>query len=317
MRATSSAARAVLGLALSACAGVVAAQQPEPFRIVRHELVVDVPHREAVFDLWFSEPPDLTTFDEFGRQATEFAYSLELPDFRNFLRRVSGNPEVVHPFVKVFSGQVQTAPRVVARVVTAGAESWGPVVAAADIKQRGVRVSFRLPLSMFDTGDVKPYVNDVYFAVHYFLEAARFGYTTYSLARGVATVATVDAPLEVRQRELRTGNGSKRRVVTAHVLALANTESDPDSFSPEFVDVGSIRFGPLRARPIGNELKDVNGDGLKDLVLTFNAAEVGLSCIDTDVRLTGEIPSPGNFVPEGTVFVGRAALSPAPCSTSR
>lgn len=317
MRASGNSARALLGLVVLMCAGAVAAQQPDPFRIVRHELVVDVPRGEAVFDLWFSEPPDLVTFDEFGRQATEFVYSIELPDLRNFLRRLRGDAENVHPFVKIFSGEVGPEPRAVARVVTPGAEGWGPIAASADIRQRGTRVTFRLPLSMFDTGDVKPYRNNDWFAVHYFLEAARFGYTTYSLARGVATVGTVDAPLQVRQRELRTGNGTKRRFVIAHVLGLAATESDPDFFSPELVDVASVRFGPNRARPIGNELKDVNGDGFEDLVLMFNAADVGLSCIDTDVRITGEIPLPGNFVPEGTVFVGRAALSPAPCKPGR
>jgi hypothetical protein len=313
MCTTGRVARAVLGLVCLSCVGVVAAQQPDPFRVVRHELVVDVPRGEAIFDLWFSEPPDLATFDEFGRQATAFGYSIELPDVRNFLRRLNGDPQIVHPFIKVFSGKVATGAAAVAHVVAPGAEPWGPIVATADIHQRGTRVNFRLPLSVFDTGDVKPYQGNNWFAVHYFLEADRFGYTTYSLARGVATVGTVDAPLEVRHRELRTGNGSKRRVVIARVLGLAATEDDPDFFSPEFVDVGSVRFGPKRARPVGNELKDANGDGLEDLVLTFNAADVGLSCIDTDVRITGEIPSPGNFVPEGTVFIGRAALSPGPC----
>lgn len=314
MNVTSVVARAVLGLALSACSGVAAAQQAEPFRITRHELIVDVPRREAVFDLWFSEAPDLATFDAFGRQSTAFLFSLELPDYRNFNRRNRGDPEIVHPFVRVVSGEVQTGARAVARVVTAGHDNWGPIVGTADMQQDGTRVSFRLPLAIFDSGDVQPY-DHIWFAVHYFLEAFRFGATTYSLARGVATVGTVDAPLEVRYREFRTGKGWKRRVVIAHVLGRPSTEDNFEFFIPEFIDVGSVRFGPNRARPIGNELKDVNGDGLDDLVLIFNRADVGLRCIDTDVRITGEIPSPGNFVPEGTVFIGRAMLSPPPCTS--
>jgi hypothetical protein len=295
----------------------VAAQQPEPFRIVRHDVIVDVPRREAVFNVWFSEAPDFATFDEFGRQATAFLFSLEQPDYRNFGRRNGGEPELVWPFVRVISGEAATGARAVARVVTEGADNWGPIVATAELQQLGPRVSFRLPLSILDSADERRYENDPWFAVHYFLEASRFGYTTYSLARGVATVGMVEAPLQVRRRELRNANGSKRRFVVANVLGVSSTEEDPNFFIPEFIDVGSVRFGPNRARPVGNELKDVNGDGLDDLVLMFNAAEVGLSCIDTDVRLTGEIPSPGNFVPEGTVFIGRAALSPAPCSSSR
>ena len=68
MSATGSAGRALLGLALSAFGSTVAAQYPEHhIRIVRHDLVVDVPRQEAVFNLWFSEAPDLTTLDEHGR----------------------------------------------------------------------------------------------------------------------------------------------------------------------------------------------------------------------------------------------------------
>ncbi len=316
MRATASAARAALGLALFACGGVAAAQIPEPFRIVRHDLVVDVPREEAVFNLWFSEAPDLATFDQHGRQSHGFQFYLELPDLRNFLRRRAGDPELAYPFVLARSGEVETGARAVARVVTpvtSGAENWGPVVATAPIQQRGARVTFRLPLSIFDSGDMKPYERNEYFAVHYFLEAFRFGATTYSLARGVGTVGTVNAPIEVQRRELRMSNGSKRRFLIAHVLGDPATENDPVSFLPEFVDVGSVRFGPNRAHPVGNELKDVNGDGMDDLVLMFNAADVGLSCIDRDVRLTGETPRPGSLTPEGMVFIGRAALSPNPC----
>ena len=171
MRATGRVAQAVLGVAFGACAGVVAAQQPDPFRIVRHDLVVDVPRREAVFNVWFSEAPDLATFDEFGRQATAFMFSLELPDIRNFNRRSAGEPEAILPFVRVGSGEVETGPRAVARVVAPGPEPWGPIVATADIQQLGGRVSFRLPLSIFATGDVDEPYNHVWFAVHYFLEA--------------------------------------------------------------------------------------------------------------------------------------------------
>jgi hypothetical protein len=314
MRATGRIARAALGLALSAYGGVAAPQIPEQFRVVRHDLVVDVPRREAVFNLWFSEAPDLATFDRAGRQSHGFQFYLESPERRNFNRRSTGSPELVYPFVIARSGEVETGARAIARVVTAGAPNWGPIAATADIQQLGPRVTFRLPLSIFDDGTRKPYENNEWFAVHYFLDAFRFGATTYDSARGVATVGTIEAPLEVQRRELRNGKGSKRRVMIAHLLADPATEEDPvTTFLPEFVDVASVRFGPNRARPLGNELKDVNGDGHDDLVLMFNAAEVGLSCIDKDVLLTGETPQPGSFVPEGLVFIGRAVLSPNSC----
>jgi hypothetical protein len=321
MSATGSVARALLGLTLSALGSTVAAQVPDHhIRIVRHDLVVDLPRQEAVFNLWFSEAPDLTTLDEHGRELTSFVYYLELPELRNFYRRVAGSPELVHPFIRVFSGE--PGDDVVARRVTAGTtDPWGPIVATADIQQLGSRVSFRLPLSIFDYDNFgipnwKPYEGNSLFAVHYFLESFRGGVTAYGLARGVATVGTVDAPLVVQRRDVRAGNGSKRRMVIAHVLSFPSTEENPTFFVAEPIDVGSVRFGPNRASPVGNELKDVNGDGLDDLVLTFDAASVGLSCIDTDVRLTGEMPSQDGPLPmpEGTVFIGRAPLSAAPCN---
>lgn len=278
-----------------------------------------MPRREAVFDLWFSEAPDLARFDEFGLQAHAVQFFLELPEQRNFALRSSGLPELDHPFVMVLSGEVETGPRAVARLVTAGGpHQWGPIVAIADIQQLRRRISFRLPLSIFDSGDVKPYESNNLFAVHYFLQALRHGRTTYAWPPGVATVGTEDAPLEVRHQELRTGNGSKRRVVIARLLTVPSSDENPGNhFDAAFVDVGSVRFGSNRARPFGNQLKDVNGDGIDDLVLMFNAADVGLSCIDTDVRITGEIPPPGDFIPEGTAFIGRDVLSPRPCESSR
>jgi hypothetical protein len=298
-------------LACAAFAGAAMAQQPDPFRILRHDVIVDVPNEEAVFNLWFSDVPDLNTFDSDGRQATSFLFSLSEPDIRNFTRRQRGDPEIAHPYVRVGSGEVATGGRAVARVVTPGWEPWGPIVATADLRQLGRRVTFRLPLSIFDEGGLKPYRNDSWFAVHYFLEAFRFGYTTYTLRRNVAIVGTVEARLQVKSREVRTGHGAKRRLLIAQIMSVPSTENEQSDFvNPEFVDVATVRFGPYRARPLGNELKDVNGDGFEDLVLTFDSADVGLSCIDTDVRITGEIPLPGNFVPEGTVFVGKASLPP-------
>lgn len=312
MCATRSVVRPALCVALSMYGGLVAAQIPDQFRIVRHVVIVDVPRREALFNLWFSETPDFATFNG-SAQSHAFQFYLELPEQRNFSRRAAGSPEIEHPLVVARSGEAGIGARAVARVVTPGAANWGPIVATAPMQQLRTRVSFRLPLSIFDTGSVKPYVNNELFAVHYFLQALRFGATTYWPPRGVATVATEAAQLRVQRREVQTGSGSTRVLLIAQVLARPATEERPDSFLPEFVDADSVRFGPNRARPVGNELRDVSGDSHEDLVLTFNATDVGLSCIDRDAVLTGEMASPGNYIPEGTVFIARAARSPQPC----
>lgn len=97
MRVMNSAARVMLGVVSSACCSAVAAQ--DTFRIVRHELVVDVPRGEAVFDLWFSRVPDFETYDELGREAYAFQFYLEQPDVANFNRRLNGAAERDHPYV--------------------------------------------------------------------------------------------------------------------------------------------------------------------------------------------------------------------------
>lgn len=310
---TTKVVRAALALSLCAFAGIVAAQVPERLRIVRHVLVVDVPRGEAVFNLWFSKTPDFNTLDALGRPKHQFGYFLELPEQRNFTRRSGGEPELEWPLIVAVSDETATGPGVVARVVTPGPENWGPVVATVRLQQRGSRVTFRLPLSIFDSGNTKPYESNDLFAMHYFLQATNFGRTTYAWPRGVATVGIEDAKLRVQRKEVLTGTGSTRVLLIAQVLGRASTEEDPTLFLPEFADPSSVRFGPNRARAIGNELKDVNGDGTQDLVLTFNATDVGLSCIDRDVTITGEMPPPGDFLPEGRVFIGRAARSPQPC----
>jgi hypothetical protein len=73
-----------------------------------------------------------------------------------------------------------------------------------------------------------------------------------------------------------------------------------DSIFAESVDVSTLELGPEHAHPGLNILFDVDHDGFKDLVLAFDAADLGLSCVDSDVRLTGEMLNGQTRV----VFVG-------------
>src|SRR5262245_53275263 len=57
------------------------AAAPSDFRVVRHDVLVDVPRGEAVFNLWLSEVPDFRTVDAFGRQAHSFQYYVDVSDF--------------------------------------------------------------------------------------------------------------------------------------------------------------------------------------------------------------------------------------------
>ena len=63
--------------------------------------------------------------------------------------------------------------------------------------------------------------------------------------------------------------------------------SAPD-FDPLQTDIGTLRFGPAGAVSQGHWLRDVNGDGIRDLAVFFRIAHTGVSCGDTEAALTGE-----------------------------
>ena len=54
-----------------------------------------------------------------------------------------------------------------------------------------------------------------------------------------------------------------------------------------------MELGPDHGRARWSTPFDVDSDGDLDLLVLFNAADLGLSCIDTDVRLTGEVLEDG------------------------
>ena len=61
------------------------------------------------------------------------------------------------------------------------------------------------------------------------------------------------------------------------------------SFDASTIDETSLKFGPEQIPPDrGGHLRDVNGDGLLDLVLQFRVRESGIQCGDSRVSITGE-----------------------------
>ena len=155
------------------------------------------------------------------------------------------------------------------------------MVGTADIQQLGPRVSFRLPLSIFDSDDRKPYEGDGWFAAHYFLEAFRGGATACSLG----TRGGNGRRRRMRRYVLNAGHvrAGRRLFETPHgdgshdAARFPATEENPiTSFYAEpNCDLGRVTLrAEIAAGPVGNELKDVNGDGLDDLVLTFRRGAV-------------------------------------------
>ena len=70
------------------------------------------------------------------------------------------------------------------------------------------------------------------------------------------------------------------------ILSDTGPESPFDPLSQ--VDISIVEFGPHAAKAIRHKARDVNRDGLKDLLLQFKIRETGIACGETEAILTGE-----------------------------
>ena len=73
--------------------------------------------------------------------------------------------------------------------------------------------------------------------------------------------------------------------VFVRVAVLSDTVN---SFDPVQIDIPTVRFGPDGATADRHRVKDVNEDGLGDLILGFWIPDTGIQCGDTEATLTGE-----------------------------
>jgi len=117
-----------------------------------------------------------------------------------------------------------------------------------------------------------------------------------TLVRDVA-IQSLQVPISIRSHG---GFDHKRdRVVT--VAVLSRPEVDPLQIDPR-----SARFGTARARARDYDAKDVNGDGVADLVLEFDGQQTGLDCDDRYAGLTA-------WTYDGLMVEGSDAVSPPRC----
>ncbi len=86
------------------------------------------------------------------------------------------------------------------------------------------------------------------------------------------------------------------------VAVLSDTNSDTFFEPSSQINISTIEFGPNGAEVLRQKAKDINKDGLEDLLLRFRISETGIACEDTEAILTGETFDGANIV-IGTGFI--------------
>jgi len=71
------------------------------------------------------------------------------------------------------------------------------------------------------------------------------------------------------------------------VAILSDTDPDSPFGPPSQVDIPTVEFGPDGAKAIRHKVKDINKDGVGDLLLRFKIRKMGIACGDTEATLTG------------------------------
>lgn len=107
------------------------------------------------------------------------------------------------------------------------------------------------------------------------------------------------APVDVvpgnRHNNVRIGRGD----VQVALLSTRHLRADR-------LDARTFTFGPKQTRARSHQLRDVNRDGRRDLVLTFRTSATGLTCASRTATLTGQTRS-------GGLIEGRDKVNPTHC----
>jgi hypothetical protein len=81
-------------------------------------------------------------------------------------------------------------------------------------------------------------------------------------------------------------------------------------FDPLQIDIPRVQFGPEGAKAIRYRVKDVNKDGIEDLIIRFRIRDTGISCGDTKAKLKGRTI-------DGQRFRGKDAVKTIGCRDKR
>jgi hypothetical protein len=121
----------------------------------------------------------------------------------------------------------------------------------------------------------------------------------------VVTAIDIDIKLGNKRNAI---NPRKKGVIWVAMLSDTGNASPFDPSSQ--VDIGTVRFGPDEATATRFKVKDVNKDGLGDLLLRFKVPETGIACGDTELTLNGE-----TF--DGQSIIGTDTVNTVGCNKAR
>jgi len=127
-------------------------------------------------------------------------------------------------------------------------------------------------------------------------------------------VAAVPVPATV---DIDIKPGNKRNVINPRskggIWVAVLSDTDPESpFDPSSqVDIPTVEFGPDGAKATRYKVKDINKDGLGDLLLRFKIQKTGIACGDTEATLTGETFD--GLIISGTDSIKTVGCKPKKC----
>jgi sugar lactone lactonase YvrE len=120
---------------------------------------------------------------------------------------------------------------------------------------------------------------------------------------GVANEITID----LRPGGSNSINLNSNGLVIVGLLTTSIADGDSEDFDATDVDVSTLMLGGAAAEHSNGHIVDIDGDGDLDLFIHFRIPDIGLSCGDTTVQLSG-MTSGGEF------FLGEDLVTTTHCS---
>lgn len=129
------------------------------------------------------------------------------------------------------------------------------------------------------------------------IDKGNVAFAAVHIPDGEAVFPPTQVAIDIRPRTER-NRINRRSRSRIRVAVLSDSEFDPLQ-----IEIPTVRFGPDGAKALSYRVKDVNKDGLGDLMLRFKVSHTGIACNDTEATLTGKTYSGQKLTGTDTVKV--------------